>query len=55
MRLHILNCGLEPMAVAEANNQQGFVDLLDKDVIVFLTTLKVSPENLDRAGIPVLI
>ncbi len=42
MRLHILNCGLEPTAVAEANTQQAFVDILDNDVIKPLTTLKAS-------------
>ena len=31
--MHILNCGLEPTAVAEANTQQAFVDILDNDVI----------------------
>ena len=52
-RLHFPNCSLEFTAVAEANNQQAFVDILDKDVIKLLETLKASPLSL--AGIPVLI
>jgi hypothetical protein len=40
-RLHILKCGREPTAVAEANTKQAFVDILDNDVIEPLTTLKV--------------
>ncbi len=55
MRLHVLNCGLEPTAVAEANTQQAFVDILDNDVIKPLSVLKVSQEHFIRAGIPVLI
>jgi hypothetical protein len=54
MHLHILNCGLEPIAIAEANNQQAFVDILDNDVIKPLTRQKVSQEHLVRAGISVL-
>ena len=53
--MHILKCGQEPTAVAEANTKQAFVDILDNDVIKPLTTWKVSQEDLVRAGIPVLI
>ncbi len=55
MRLHILDCGLGPTAIAEANTQQAFVDILDDDVIKPLSALKVSQEHLIREGIPVLI
>ncbi len=53
--MHILNCDLEPTAVAEARTKQAFVDILDNDVIRPLTTLKVSQEDPVRVGIPVLI
>ncbi len=55
MRLHILDCGLGPTAIAEANTQQVFMDILDNDVIEPLSALKVSQEHLIREGIPVLI
>jgi len=55
MRSYILYCGLEPTAVAVANTQQAFVDVLDNDVIKPLATLKVSQEHLVQAGVPVLI
>jgi len=55
MHLHILICGLEPTAIAEANTQKAFVDFLDDDVIKPLRTLKASQELLVRSGIPVLI
>jgi hypothetical protein len=44
MRLDILNCQCcpEPMAVAEANAQQAFVDVLDTGVISPLATFKVN-------------
>jgi len=46
---------LGPTAIAEANAQQAFVDILDNDVIEPLSELKVSQEHLVREGIPVLI
>ena len=55
MRLHILNRGLEPTSIAEANTQQTFVDILDSDVIKPLRILKVSQEGLTLAEIPVLM
>jgi len=55
MRLHILNYGLEPTVIAEANTQQAFVDILDNDVIKPLSAFKVSQEHLVRSGNPVLI
>jgi len=54
--LHILNRGSEPTAVAEANTQQAFVDILDDDVIKPLAMLKASHRKLlGSAEIPVLI
>ena len=41
-RLHALNFDLEPTAVAEANTQQAFLDMLENDVIRPITTFKVS-------------
>ena len=38
---YTLNCGQELTGIAEANTQQTFMDILDKDVIGPLTTLKV--------------
>jgi len=55
MHLHILNCGPEPTAVAAANTQQAFLDILDNNVIKPLGTLKASQELLGREGVPVLI
>jgi len=46
---------LEPTAVAEANAQQAFVDVLDIDVIKPLSALKASHEHLVRDWIPVLM
>jgi len=46
---------LGPTAVAEANTQQAFVDILDNDVIKPLANLKASQELLVWAEIPVLI
>jgi hypothetical protein len=42
MRLHILNCGRELTAIAEAKVQQEFVDILDNGIIKPLATFKVS-------------
>ena len=42
MGFHILNCGPEPIAVAEANIQQAFVDILNNEVIRPLVSLEVS-------------
>lgn len=39
---HTLNCGLETTGVAEADNQQVFVENLDEYVIKPLSMLKVS-------------
>ena len=54
-RLHILKFSREPTAIAEADTQQTFVDILDKDVIEPLAALKVSQEYIVQADIPVLI
>jgi hypothetical protein len=42
MRLNILNVDPEPIAVAEANAQQAFVDILDIDVITPLASFQVN-------------
>ena len=42
---YTLTCGPDFTGIAEANTQQAFMDILDKDVIEPLTTLKV---RLDR-------
>ena len=39
---HISNWDLLPTAVAEASNQQAFVDVLENNVIKPLRTLKVN-------------
>ena len=38
---YTLTCGPDFTGIAEANTQQAFMDILDKDVIEPLTTLKV--------------
>jgi hypothetical protein len=45
-RLNILNIEPEPMAVAEANAKQAFVDILDGDVIKPLAAFKVNEQDL---------
>ncbi len=44
----------EPTSIAEANTQQDFVNILDKDVIEPLTALKASLKSL-MVVVPILI
>jgi hypothetical protein len=55
MCLGILNCGPGPIAFAEANAQQAFVDILDTGVIAPLTTLKVNETDLVWVCISLMI
>jgi hypothetical protein len=41
----MLTCSLELTSIVEADTQQAFMDILDKDVIEPLTTLKVRQER----------
>ena len=42
---YTLNCGLPFTSIAEADTQQTFMDILDKDVIEPLTTFKVRQDR----------
>ena len=55
MHFYVLNYVLEPTAVVEASTQQGFIDILDDDVIKPLRAMKVSQHCLVQAEFPVLI
>jgi hypothetical protein len=46
MCLNILNFGLEPTPVAEANARRAFLDILDIDVIKPLATFYVNEQDL---------
>jgi hypothetical protein len=54
-RLNILNIEPEPMAVAEANAKQAFVDILDGDVIKPLAAFKVNEQDLIWACIFLIV
>jgi hypothetical protein len=53
--MRTLNFSLGPTAIAEANTQQAFVDILDNSVIKPLAIFKASEYDLVWAGISVLI
>jgi hypothetical protein len=46
MCLNILNFGLEPTPIAEANARQAFLDILDIDVVKPLATFYVNEQDL---------
>ncbi|KAI9439452.1 hypothetical protein BJY52DRAFT_529930 [Lactarius psammicola] len=48
IHLRILNCGSEPTAIAEANTQQAFLDILDNNIVKPLGTLKKSNDETRR-------
>ena len=48
--MHILDYNVEPRSTAEANIQQAFLDILDKDVIKPLVSLKASRGLFVRAN-----
>jgi hypothetical protein len=48
----MLTCGLDLTGIAEAETQQDFMDVLDKDVIEPLTALKVRQDRVFCTGIP---
>jgi hypothetical protein len=47
----MLTCGLDLTGIAEAETQQDFMDVLDKDVIEPLTALKVRQDRVFCTGI----
>ena len=49
---YTLSCGLELTSIAEADTQQTFMDILDKDVIEPLTMLKVRQDHIFCGEIP---
>jgi hypothetical protein len=54
MCLCMLTCGLDLTGIAEAETQQDFMDVLDKDVIEPLTALKVKTRSCILYGNPVV-